>query len=83
MGKLFRKGPNKKGAFEPYAIWMIGQRKAFWRERIPEIPDTEIPINSKSSGRINVQPIRIASSTVQQVQMNIYQTNTYRKDFKD
>ena len=37
-GKLYRKNPRKKVPIKPRlkAIWIIGQRKAFYGQRIPE-----------------------------------------------
>ena len=80
------------------AIHIIGQRKAFCWQRIPEsscarkeTADIEILITSRRKGdRKMMQPIRITSEwncykyeekePVQPVQMDIYQSSSYRKD---
>ena len=62
------------------AIYVINQRKAFYRQIIPksscarkETVDIEIFIPSRNSDRNIMQP-------VQPVEMNFYQSNTYRRD---
>ena len=75
-------------------IQIIGQRKALYRQRIPESSgarketvDIDIFVTSRNSDRKIVQSIRITGrpttrkKKVEPVPMNIYQSNTYRKDF--
>ena len=77
------------------ATKIIGQRKAFYRQRIPESScarketvDMDILVTSRNGDRKIMQSIRIMSRSlenkeeepVEPVQMNIYQNNTYRKD---
>ena len=77
--------------FRLKAIYIISQRKTFCGQRIPESScerketvDIEILITSRrNSDRKIMQPIRITSELaepVQPVQMNIYQSNSYRND---
>ena len=78
------------------ATKIIGQRKAFYRQRIPEYScvrketvDIDILVTSKNGDRNIIQAIRITSrppsrkgsGTIERVLKNIYQSNTYRKDF--
>ena len=72
-GKLYRKNPRKKVPINSRlkAIYIIGQRKAFCGQRIPESScarkgtvDIEIPITSRRKGdRKIMQPIKITSET--------------------
>ena len=78
------------------AIWIIGQRKAFYRQRIPESTcarkenvDIDILVTSRNGDRKITQSIRITSGPpsrirkwkqLSKVQIIIYQSNTYRKD---
>ena len=71
-----------------------GQRKAFYRQRIPkfscarkETVDIDILVTSRNGHRKIMQSIRITSrlekkevEPVEPVLKNIYQSNTYRKD---
>ena len=72
---------------------IIGQRKAFYRQRIPESScarketvDIDILATSRNGDRKIMQSIRITSleerevEPVKPVLKNIYQSNTYRKD---
>ena len=66
---------------------IIGQRKAFYRQRIPESScvrketvDIDILVTSRNGDRKVIQSIRIMIRPAWTVQMNIYQSNTYRKD---
>ena len=78
------------------ATKIIYQRKAFYRQRIPEsncvskeIFDIDILVISRNVDRKVMQSIRITSrppstkevETVEPVLKNIHQSNTYRKDF--
>ena len=73
-GKLYRKNPRKKVSINSRikAIYIIGQRKVFCGQRIPESScarkgtvNIEILITSRRKGdRRIMQPIRIASETV-------------------
>ena len=78
--------------------YLIGQRKAFYEERIPESSyvmketvDIEILVISRNGDRSNNEYTFLKNKeveTVEPVQMNIYQSNIYRKDlswlhFKD
>ena len=63
---------------------IICQRKAFYRQRIPEPSCARketvgILVTSRNGDR-KMQSIRITSRQVEPVLMNIYQSNTYRKD---
>ena len=72
-GKLYRKNPRKKVSINSRlkAIYIIGQRKAFCGQRIPESScarketvDIEILITSRRKGdRKIMQPIKITSET--------------------
>ena len=78
------------------ATKIIGQRKAFYRQRIPESScarketiDIDILVTSRNVGRKIMHSIRITSSPplgkkivepAEPVLRNIYQSNTYRKD---
>ena len=78
------------------ATKMIGQRKAFYRQRSPEFSparketvDIDILVPSRNSGRKVMQSIRIMSrpplrkkevEPAEPVLKNINQSNTYRKD---
>ena len=78
------------------ATKIIGQRKAFYRQRIPEFScarketvDIEILVTSRNGHRKIMQSFRIASrppsrkrkrNQLEPVLKNIYQNNTYRKD---
>ena len=72
-GKLYRKNPRKKVSINSRlkAIYIIGQRKAFCGQRIPESScarketvDLEILITSRRKGdRKIMQPIKITSET--------------------
>ena len=78
------------------ATKIIGQRKAFYRQRIPESScvrketvDIDILVTSRNGDRKIMQSIRIMSrppskkkevEPVEPVLKNIYQSNTYRKD---
>ena len=78
------------------ATKIIGQRKAFYRQRIPEFScarketvDIDILVTSRNGDRKIMQSIRITSrpplekkevEPVEPVLKNIYQSNTYRKD---
>ena len=69
---------------------IIGQRKAFYRQRIPESScvrketvDMDILVTSRHGDGKIMQYIRIKSREVEpvkKVQMNIYQTKICRKD---
>ena len=77
------------------ATKIIGQRKAFYKQRIPESScvrketvDIDILVTSRNGDRKIMQSIRITSNTslekkevepVEPVLKNIYQSNTYRK----
>ena len=79
-------------------IQTIGQRKAFYRQIIPESScarketvDIDIFVTSRKGDRKTMQSIRIMSrfpsrikkwevKPVESVQINIYQSNTYRRD---
>ena len=75
------------------ATKIIGQRKAFYRQRIPESScarkktvDIDILVTSRNGGRKIMQSIRITTSfekkevePVEPVLKKIYQSNTYRK----
>ena len=68
---------------------IIGQRKAFCRKRIPEpscarkeTVDIDILVTSRNGDRKIMQSIRITSRQVEPLPMNIYQSNTYRKDLR-
>ena len=78
------------------ATKIIDQRKAFYRQRIPESNfasketfDIDILVISRNVDRKVMQSIRITSrppstkevETVEPVLKNIHQSNTYRKDF--
>ena len=79
------------------ATKIIGQRKPFSRQRIPEFGcarketvDIDILVTSRNGDRIIIWSIRIMSrppevevevEPPEPVQMNIYQSNTCRKDF--
>ena len=74
----------------------MGHRKAFYRQRIPEFScarketvDIDILVTSSDGERKIMQSIRITTrppseikevEPVEPVQMNIYQSNPYRKD---
>ena len=65
----------------------MDQKKAFYRQIISEFSsvrqepvDIDIIVTSGNDDRKIMQSIRIASTPVQPVQMNIYQSNTYRRD---
>ena len=78
------------------ATKIIGQRKAFYRQRIPESScakketvDIDILVTSSNGDRKIMQSIRITSRSLSRIrkwnqlkpiQMNIYQSNTYGKD---
>ena len=78
------------------AAKIIGQRKAFYMQRIPEsscvrkeIVDIDFLLTSRNADRKIMQSIRIMGrpehenkevEPVEPVQMNICQGNTYRKD---
>ena len=78
------------------ATKIIGQRKAFYRQRIPEFScarketvDIDILVTSRNGHRKIMQSIRITSrppsrkkevEPVEPVLKNIYQSNIYRKD---
>ena len=78
------------------AIQIIGQRKAFYRQSIPESScarketvDIDILVKSRNSDRKIIRSIRIRSrpppknkevEPAEPVQMNIYQSSAYRKD---
>ena len=78
------------------ATKILGQRKAFYRQRIPEFSharketiDIEILVTSRNGDRKIMHSIRITSrppsrkkeaEPVEPVLKNIYQSNTYRKD---
>ena len=69
------------------ATQIIGQKKAFHRQRISESScvrketvDIDILVTSRNGDRKIMQSIRITSRQVEPVLMNIYQSNTYRKD---
>ena len=78
------------------ATKIIGQRKAFYRQRIPEFScarketvDIDILVTSRNGHRKITQSIRITCrppsrkkevEPVEPVLKNIYQSNTYRKD---
>ena len=77
------------------ATKIIGQRKAFYRQRIPEFScarketvDIEILVTSRNGHRKIMQSIKIMSrppsrievEQVEPVLKNIYQSNTNRKD---
>ena len=79
----------------PKATKIIGQRKAFYRQRIPESScvrketvDLDILVTSRNGDRKIMQSITITSrptlrkkrEPVEPVLKNIYQGNTYRKD---
>ena len=53
---------------------MIGQRKVFYRQRIPE-SNHAIYLNNEKTSLENKEV-----GPVDPVQMNIYRSNTYRKD---
>ena len=70
---------------------IIGQRKPFYRQRIPEFScvrketvDTDILVTSRNGDRKIMQPIKITSRPplrkTKWNKLNIYQSNTYRKD---
>ena len=68
---------------------VIGQRKAFCRKRIPESScarketvDIDTLVTSRNGDRKIMQFIRIISRQVEPLLMNIYQSNTYRKDLR-
>ena len=74
------------------ATKIIGQRKAFQRQRIPEFScarketlDIDILVTSRNGDRKTVQSIRVTSlkkrkvDPVEPVLKNIHQSNTYRK----
>ena len=56
------------------AIQIIGQRKVFYRQRIPE-SNQAIYLNNEKTSLENKEV-----GPVDPVQMNIYRSNTYRKD---
>ena len=74
------------------ATKIIGQRKAFYRQRIPEFScarketvDIDILVTSRNGDRKIMQSIRTflekkEVEPVEPVLKNIYQSNTYRKD---
>ena len=74
------------------ATKIIGQKKAFYRQRIPEpscarkeTVDIDILVTSTNDDRKIMQSIRITSrqkevEPVEPVLKNIYRSNTYRKD---
>ena len=76
------------------ATKIIGQRKAFYRQRIPELSrarketiDRDILVTSTNGDRKIMQSIRkmrektfLEKKEVEPVLKNIYQSNTYRKD---
>ena len=78
------------------AVQIIGQRKAFYRQRIAEsscarkeIVDIDAFLTSRNGDRKVMQSIRITRQAylenkegepVQPVQINIYHNNPYRKD---
>ena len=78
------------------ATKIIGQRKAFYRQRIQEFSyarketvDIDILVTSRNGDRKIMQSMRIMSrptsrkkevEPVEPVLKNIYQSNTYRKD---
>ena len=79
------------------AIYIIGQRKAFYRQRIPksscarkETVDTDAVVTSRNGDQKIKQPIRITSrppskkevESVEPVLKNIYQSITYRKGLR-
>ena len=75
------------------ATKIIGQRKAFYRQRIPEFScarketvDIDILVTSRNRDRKTMQSIRIMSrpqmEPVEPVLKNIYQSKTYRKRLK-
>ena len=76
-GKLYRKNPRKKVSINSRlkAIYIIGQRKAFCGQRIPESScarketvDIEILITSRRKGDKKImQPIRITSKTATRI----------------
>ena len=68
------------------ATKIIGQRKAFYRQRIPEpscarkeTVDIDILVTFRNGDRKIMQSIRITSRPSTKPK-NIYQSNTYRKD---
>ena len=73
------------------ATMIIGQRKAFYRQRIPEFSrarretvNKDILVTSRDGQRKIMQSIRITSKKevepAEPILKNIYQNNTYRKD---
>ena len=79
------------------ATKIIAQRKPFYRQRIPEFTrarketvDIDIIVTSRNGDRKLMQSNRITSrppsrkkevESIEPVLKNIYQSNTYRKDF--
>ena len=79
------------------ATKIIAQRKPFYRQRIPEFTrarketvDIDIIVTSRNGDRKLMQSTRMTSSppsrkkeveSIDPVLKNIYQSNTYRKDF--
>ena len=75
------------------ATKIIGQRNAFYRQRIPESSCVRKKnvVKTRNGDRKIMQSIRITSKnslenkkveTVEPVQMNTYQSNIYRKDLR-
>ena len=73
------------------ATKIIGQRKAFYRQRIPEFSrarketvDIDILVTSRNGDRKIMQSIRIMSRPTSRKRkwnhLNQYQSNTYKKD---
>ena len=73
------------------ATKIIGQRKAFYRQRIPEpscarkeTVDIDILVTSRNGDRKIMQSIRIMSRPTSRKRkwnhLNQYQSNTYKKD---
>ena len=68
------------------ATYVIGQRKAFYSQRIPEYScvrketvDTDILVTSKNDNRKTIQSIRITSSPLSRIRKWKQLSNTYRK----
>ena len=65
---------------------IVGQRKAFYRQRIPKKLGTNILVTSRNGDRKIMQTIRILRKKVvepaEPVLKNIYQSDTYRKDLR-
>ena len=65
---------------------VIGQRKAFYRQRIPEsscvrkeTADTDILVTSKNGNRKTIQSTRITSTPLSRIRKWKQLSNTYRK----